>query len=175
MRVSSTGVNRPCVVGAGEQGAEMKIAACASTPCDFQMNQERGGERRTSVQGTSPASPPDRLAHHLWAVGRGSGAVGGCASAQKNGWGPRIRTWTYGVRVRCPTIRRVPSTCMWQGLCPLRLSALFAGCVEVKPHGAWKAGHGAFPSLIAESLQHLLQGAAQRRTWIVGGIALLPG
>ncbi len=32
------------------------------------------------------------------------------------GWGPRIRTWTYGVRVRCPTIRRVPKKRRASGL-----------------------------------------------------------
>ena len=26
------------------------------------------------------------------------------------GWGYRIRTYTYGFRVRCPTIRRIPTT-----------------------------------------------------------------
>ena len=30
-------------------------------------------------------------------------------SDEVNGWGPRIRTSTYGSRIRCPTIRRVPS------------------------------------------------------------------
>ena len=27
-------------------------------------------------------------------------------------WGTRIRTWTNGVKVRCPTIRRFPNNCL---------------------------------------------------------------
>ena len=71
--------------------------------------------RRYSARRRSHASPSTirtRLAptaEHRASRNQAARPGHGAAPGGRGGWGTRIRTWTYGVRVRCPTVRLSPS------------------------------------------------------------------